>query len=151
MSLVIENIAAALIIAVVISLSKRTALACVILAFYAVYIALDIAFVSDGMANDAVFWYMTMAVIDLVVMCAVCMMITRGTTNQRVAFVYLIYLISFNLVPDLIQAGAIKTEIRYVSSSVYEYIMIYAIPFDILIAVLSSENRVSKFILQGRN
>ena len=143
-SLISENLVAMGIIAIVMICSKRVALPAIILAYYIVYIILDVSFVNQWNIKDAITWYMVMASLDLTVMIACLAAIILEKTYVRTTFVYMVYVGIFNLIPDLMQANFITTEIRYLSTAFYKYIMSYAISFEIIITIIGSDNFVSR-------
>lgn len=141
-----ENTVAMIILMVVIANSRKNALPCIILAFYILYTILDLGFASSGYVSDAPSWYLIMSVLDLSIMLACSIALALEKTYIRTAFIYIIYMALFHLIPDLAQANLIKTELRYLSTAYYQYIMSYAIPFDILIAIIGSDNLISRRI-----
>lgn len=144
--LTIENVSAMVILMVVIANSYRKALPCIILAFYVFYTTLDLGFASSGYVSDAPSWYLMMSVLDLAVMFACSLALALEKAYTRTTFIYIVYIALFHLIPDLAQANLIKTDFRYLSTAYYQYIMAYAIPFDILIAIIGSDNLVSRRI-----
>lgn len=143
-SLIASNTIAMIAIAVIAIVSNRKFLPLVILFFYAAYIAMDVTFVKYGMVRDGPSWYLGLSIVDLVVMFSCSIAVFFEKTYVRTAILYVFYVFAFHLIPDLVQANLIKSELRYLSSDAYEYIMAYAIPVDLLIALLGSDNLISR-------
>lgn len=141
--IMLENYLGLATILMIIAKSKRRLLATVIAFYYVIYIFLD-SMVVDGLVTDAPSWYLLNAMLDLIVMSACTYLVVHRMSYLRITIVYILYVGLFHLMPDLIQANLIKTELRYVSTSGYQYIMAYAIEFDILIAIIGSDNLISR-------
>lgn len=143
-SLIAENLLAMLAVIAILTVSKRITLPLIILFYYFLYTFADVHFVSYGLVEDGPSWYLTMCFIDLVVTFLLAMSMLSGKAYVRMTFLYICYVFLFQLLPDAIQANLIKTDLRYLSSSAYEYIMTYAIQIDLLVALLGSDNFISR-------
>lgn len=149
--IMMENILGLIAVTIVIFNSRRRALAFVILCFYGMYLTMDIAYVVDSTVADAPAWYLLNSMIDLLIMLLCIVIIMTRACYLRMAFLYLVYTAAMHLLPDIVQANLIKSELRYISTDAYAYIMTYAVYVDVLIAILGSDNLISRRIFQRQD
>lgn len=144
-TIMLENYIGLAIILLIMAKSKKILLTAVIAFYYVAYIFID-SLAVDGLVTDAPFWYLLNALLDLSVMATCTYLAMNRMSYLRTTIIYILYVGLFHLIPDLIQANLIKTELRYVSIAGYQYIMNYAIQFDILVAIIGSDNLISRRI-----